>query len=350
MSKNIFGSYNTGIVSATGTPYISSDLIVENDTGVTLSSALDTLQAGTFSGNLTMGDTSSDSITVNAGTTSYVNNETINLKNSSSAGLIVKATSGSTFITLDTNSTGILNLHGTTDSTSSVSGGVIISGGVGINKKLYVGDTIVAAGAISGTTITGTGALTVGANSITCGAINTSGITTSTNATDSTSYSTGSVIISGGVGISKHMYLNGGLYLSTSGGTPSVLDYCETGVSFSVLFKSTVGGGTTNTITVKLSRVGNIVNMIVPNMSIDVNGGYIISDATTYLPARFQPLNTYTDFTCHTVNLGVYQDTGIFTVGSTGQILIYKAQGGSIYFGVGAGSGITNVSSFTWQV
>ena len=90
--------------------------------------------------------------------------------------------------------------------------------------------------------------------------------------------------------------------------------------------------------------------MIVPDMFINTNGGYIISDATTYLPARFQPVNTYTDFPCHTVNLSEYQDTGIFTVVSSGQIIIYRAQGGSIYFGVGAGSGITNVSTFTWQV
>ena len=63
--------------------------------------------------------------------------------------------------------------------------------------------SVISSGAISGTTITGTGALTVSANSITCGAINNSGITTSTNTTDSTSSVSGSVIISGGVGINK---------------------------------------------------------------------------------------------------------------------------------------------------
>ena len=141
MSKNIFGSYNTGIVSATGSPFISSDAIMESDSGITLSSALDSLQAGNFSGNLTIGDASSDTITVNAGTTTNVNNEILNLKNSSTAGLTVKASGGSTFITLDTNSTRTLNINSgvvcskTTDSSSSITGGTVISGGCGISKK-----------------------------------------------------------------------------------------------------------------------------------------------------------------------------------------------------------------------
>ena len=60
----------------------------------------------------------------------------------------------------------LLNVLSTTDSTSTSTGALIISGGVGITKNLYVG-----------------------------------GSTAITNATDSTSTSTGALKISGGVGI-----------------------------------------------------------------------------------------------------------------------------------------------------
>ena len=170
----------------------------------------------------------------------------------------------------DATNANMMDIYGTvavknaTDSTSSITGGIVIAGGCGIAKELYVGDAIVgassltcgavvASGAISGTTISGTGALSVSTNSITCGAINISGIMTSTNVTDSSSFTNGSVIISGRVGISKNMYHNGGLYLSTTGGTAGQLNYYEAKASHTMRFKASGRGGTTSDVVLTIS-------------------------------------------------------------------------------------------------
>ena len=65
---------------------------------------------------------------------------------------------------------GIVTVTNTTASTSATTGALIVSGGVGVSKKLNVGDT-----------------------------------------TDSTSTTTGSVVISGGVGIGKSLFVGGQL-------------------------------------------------------------------------------------------------------------------------------------------
>jgi hypothetical protein len=132
-------------------------------------------------------------------------------------------------------STGQTILEDSSESSSSITGSIIIAGGVGIGKKLFIGTDLSVTGNItSGTwngeilsaTYGGTGASTLTSNSVLLGngasTIQSPGtITYSSNTltlpkvisnddTNTTSNSTGSVILSGGQGIAKNLYIGGG--------------------------------------------------------------------------------------------------------------------------------------------
>ena len=86
------------------------------------------------------------------------------------------------------------SLTATTDSTSATTGALVVAGGVGIAKDLYVGDELVVLGAS-----TMEGSLEV------------------VDVTDSTSVTTGAVVVAGGVGIAKDIYV--GETLNVTGDT-----------------------------------------------------------------------------------------------------------------------------------
>ena len=107
MSKLIDGKYTMGMPFTTGVQYITSDEIIESDTHQTLSTALNTIQGGTFqngtfTGHLTFGDASVDNITINAESTSYVNNGTITLKDNSSTAMTFSSTGNTNMMVLNT--------------------------------------------------------------------------------------------------------------------------------------------------------------------------------------------------------------------------------------------------------
>ena len=131
----------------------------------------------------------------------------------STAGLIVDDSN----LTYNT-STDVLTLGGATDASSSTTGTLIVTGGVGVAKKLYVGTDLVVT---ANTTLSGT----TDSSSSTTGAVIISGgvgvakklyvgtdlvVTTNTTlsgTTDSSSSTTGAVIVTGGVGIAKKLYV-----------------------------------------------------------------------------------------------------------------------------------------------
>lgn len=140
-------------------------------------------------------------------------------------------TLNSTLTTTDINT-----FSNTTDSSSTTTGAVIIAGGVGIAKKVYIGGTLSTTGATTlSSTLGVTGATTlsstlgVTAATTLSSTLNVTGITTLSNnlsatgintfsnVTDASSTTTGAVIISGGVGISKKLYV--GTTLNVSGAT-----------------------------------------------------------------------------------------------------------------------------------
>ena len=112
--------------------------------------------------------------------------------------------------------TGAIDANATTDSTSSTTGAITAAGGVGIAKDLFVGDAIdvtkdlkvgaavTITGALSGSTGTFSGAVS-GSTGTFSGAVNVDATT------DSTSSTTGALIVDGGLGVAKNVYIGAGL-------------------------------------------------------------------------------------------------------------------------------------------
>ena len=129
---------------------------------------------------------------------------------------------------------GALVLNATTNSTSSSSGALVLAGGMGIAKDVYMGgdltltshstitsayltltENVTSSGSTSGTLVCN-GGVGIGGN------MHVAGIVSIDNATASTSYTTGALVINGGLGISGAIY-NDGNVVST-GAITSVSD------------------------------------------------------------------------------------------------------------------------------
>ena len=140
----------------------------------------------------------------------------------STAGLIVDDSN----LTYNT-STDVLTLGGSTDASSSTTGTLIVTGGVGVAKKLYVGTDLAVT---SNTTLSGT----TDASSSTTGAVIVIGgvgiakklyvgtdlavtaNTTLSGTTDASSSTTGAVIVTGGVGVAKKLYVGTDLNVTSN--------------------------------------------------------------------------------------------------------------------------------------
>jgi hypothetical protein len=157
-----------------------------------------------------------------------------------------------------------LNVSNTTDSTSISTGALIVSGGVGITKNLYVGGTadfnnaIMDKATIDSGTIDNTIIGSTIASSANFTTLNVS------NTTDSTSISTGALIVSGGAGITKNLYV-GGTIKTTN------------------LIVNTVPSGIVNNLVLGYSTL--IDTSTFTNSTIMVTSGSLY--VTTYLPIYY---------------------------------------------------------------
>jgi hypothetical protein len=120
-------------------------------------------------------------------------------------------------------SSDVLNVLNTTQSTSSTTGGLVVSGGIGVDKSVTVGDTVNTLNlSVTGTTTLGTSlvlnnGVETGTISLDAGGdltINASGndvnidstdVLKVLNTTESSSKTTGGLVVSGGVGVAKRL-------------------------------------------------------------------------------------------------------------------------------------------------
>jgi hypothetical protein len=105
-----------------------------------------------------------------------------------------------------------VKVSSTTSAISTTTGALIVTGGVGIGKNLYVGGDIYATGTIYAKQLT-IQYTTITYSSTVLDDIVT--ITTTTNANDAIS---GALVVSGGVGINKDLYVGGVIYGTLDGG------------------------------------------------------------------------------------------------------------------------------------
>jgi len=103
---------------------------------------------------------------------------------------------------------GITRLTNTTESTSATTGALVVSGGVGVGGALYTGGIIRFTDTTVSTSTT-TGALVVSGGVGIGGALYAGGITRFTDTTESTSSSVGALVVSGGVGIAGALFAGG---------------------------------------------------------------------------------------------------------------------------------------------
>ncbi len=145
--------------------------------------------------------------------------DTLDVTSNSTLGGTLTVTGASTLSsTLDV--TGVVNLNNVTDAESSTSGALVVDGGVGIAKKLFVGDTL---DVTSDSTLGGD--LEVTGDTTLLGALNLSGSFNLTDTTDSSSPTTGAFTVAGGVGIAKKLFVGDDLNVTDAasiGGTLSV--------------------------------------------------------------------------------------------------------------------------------
>lgn len=116
----------------------------------------------------------------------------------SSSGILIL--SGGFGVAGNINGAGTTNiLSGTVDSTNSTSGTLVISGGLGVAKSVFIGAAVNVATSITGASLSITGTTSI------------VGILSITNTTDSSSVITGSTVVSGGLGIAKNIFIGGNI-------------------------------------------------------------------------------------------------------------------------------------------
>jgi hypothetical protein len=175
---------------------------------------------------------------------------------------------------------------------------------------------------------------TSGIISITSGITETVGSATFPGTTDSSSTTTGTVIVIGGIGIGKRAYFGTGIYLPTSdvGATASILNYYQANEVISITFGSTAFG-TGIPINVVFTRIGNIVAIHIPTFS-----GTSVAVASIFgsgVPVRYRPGITQTRAICVLDN-GTSK-IGVVIVSSLGAITISAGASG-VTFAASLGS------------
>ena len=162
-------------------------------------------------------------------------------------------------IELSTPNGASINITSNTTSTSSTSGALVVTGGVGISKKLFVGDT-------TQSSSTTTGALVIAGGVGISKKLFVGNDTKIEGTTQSTSKDTGALIVEGGVGIEKNLSIGEQLNLTgtsaagdsdinLSGGSDGLAVVTNTSNSGKISFVTKNSGGTNSTIQLEHQKV-----------------------------------------------------------------------------------------------
>ena len=153
----------------------------------------------------------------------------------------ITASSGNTAIAGTLGVAGVTSVTNTTESTTSTNGSLIVSGGAGFAKRVNVsGDfnvnsNFVVTAASGNTAVSGTlgvagdfnvnsnfvvtaasGNTSISGNTLMTGTLGVAGITSITNATEATSASVASLVVSGGAGFAKKVWITGDFNINTN--------------------------------------------------------------------------------------------------------------------------------------
>jgi predicted acyltransferase (DUF342 family) len=262
----------------TGDFNVGGDLTVDKNTtfngGFTSTGTLITNNTVTMNDGLTIA--SGDQI-INAGNLNLINSNGLLTVGGASAGCQISQTS-------------ITTLQGTV----TANAGAIISGGLTVEEgeTVPVGNFDVPQGsAVVEGKVSAGGTITSSAGQSQFGGLT---ITSTQNALCATGPA--ALVVAGGVGIAKDLWKGSCQFFGNveeEGGTPGCLDYYEE-TCYSTAF--TWGGQPVTPATnvlVRIVRVGNLVNILIPEIIINNPGAHIdVIKSASPLPARFRPTTT----------------------------------------------------------
>ena len=208
--------------------------------------------------------------------------------------------------------TGLINILNTTDTNTTLfnSGALVVSGGVGIAKNMFIGGGNIY-------TISSSGSLYPTTNNIIIGNISSTGTTSirQTTDTNTTLFNSGALVVSGGVGIAKNMFIGGGnIYTSSTTGylyptTNNIIIGNISSTGTTSIQQTTNATSTTNAALVVSGGIAAGLDMnIGGNMSI---GGIIIANTNTTGTSNISNLNVINLNTVNIItnNLTVSDDT-----------------------------------------
>jgi hypothetical protein len=195
-----------------------------------------------------------------------------------------------------------LSITGTTQSTSTTTGALVVSGGVGIAKDVYIGGNVninhvAAAGVVWGNTGLGGTLITAAQPNVTSlgvistlnvsGVLRASGIFYANSAGAATSHTTGGAIIAGGLGVGGNLFLNGGLGAGgVIGNNGQLLASTGTGVTWtnppignSLLSGTSIVSVVTNYVNVSIGG-SNVVSFSANGILANVTGTILTASQT----------------------------------------------------------------------
>ena len=192
------------------------------------------------------------------------------------------------------------------------------------------------------------------ANSVSCSGFTNGGTNTLGNTTDSSGLLTGALQCSGGASFSKKIYTGTGIMLPTTGGTAAILNYYEE-FTMSVAFGPSGGGSYLSNGNTYISRVGKLVTWRIPAFTGTSNtlGGYITA-TIAFIISRFRPpatVNFLIPVSISNGTTGVIQSApGMLQILSTGVINIFSSPAGAGTFTSGNGSQPVGDVVVTWSI
>lgn len=151
----------------------------------------------------------------------------------------------------------------------------------------------------------------------------------------------------GGVGIGTTPPTSAGLYLPTSGGTPSNLNYYE-----EYTFTSNYSGPFNSTsFDIQIIRCGKMVTLLIPAIGHAGNlTDGIVTNATT-IPTRFRPVSSQVYNLCIVAQNGTILTTpGMLVISTSGDVLIYKDVNSSTFTASSGYQGMNYGTSISYTV
>ena len=207
--------------------------------------------------------------------------------------------------------TNAILISNTTPSGSTTTGALVVAGGLGVGNNLYVNNT---ASILTLYSIYGN------ITNASIQSLNVSGVFTATNTLNATNFTTGAVIIAGGVGIAQDVYIGGILTANT---LSSNILIATSGTISNLTITNTLFVSNTNTNAVTVAGGLNASKLFDSNRRV-VTNVYPTSDPFIGI-GNLNSSGTTITFTL--TNLGVQTltaGTDTFVSNSTGTILIYS--------------------------